>query len=106
MLLSEAWNKEANKRIEGFSPFTLKAYGLQARLLTLYFNDSNIITLNTHNLKDFLAKTGKDLKPSSLAHRIRFMKSLFRWCHDEGHIPFNPAAKIKEPKSGKISRSF
>jgi integrase/recombinase XerD len=107
LLLSEAWNTyEANKRIEGFSPYTLKAYGIQAKLLNRYFNDANIITLNTQNLKDFLSNTGKNLKPSSLAHRIRFMKSLFRWCHEEGHISLNPAAKIKEPKSGKRIPKF
>jgi integrase/recombinase XerD len=34
------------------------------------------------------------------------MKSLFRWCHEEGHIPLNPAAKIKEPKAGKRIPKF
>jgi integrase/recombinase XerD len=34
------------------------------------------------------------------------MKSLFRWCQEEGHIPLNPAAKIKEPKVGKHIPKF
>ncbi|WP_251027721.1 tyrosine-type recombinase/integrase [Bacillus sp. ISL-41] len=34
------------------------------------------------------------------------MKSLFRWCHEEGQIPFNPATKIKEPKAGKRIPKF
>ena len=34
------------------------------------------------------------------------MKSLFRWSHEEGHIPKNPAAKIKEPKTGKRIPKF
>ncbi|KOO49155.1 integrase, partial [Viridibacillus arvi] len=38
MLLSKAWEAfESVKRIEGFSPQTLKAYRLQASLLIKYF---------------------------------------------------------------------
>lgn len=40
LLLSEVWKAyEADKRIEGFSPYTIKAYGIQAKLLVLYFKD-------------------------------------------------------------------
>ncbi|ESU33401.1 hypothetical protein G3A_06430 [Bacillus sp. 17376] len=107
MLLSTAWKSyEADKRIEGFSPYTLKAYGIQAKLLIGYFNDPNIDSFDTERLKEYFATQGKDLKPSSMARRIRFMKSLFRWCHEEGHIPLNPAAKIKEPKAGKRIPKF
>lgn len=107
MLLSKAWEKyESDKRIEGFSPHTLKAYQLQATLLIRYFNDIEICTLTTEQLKCYLSKSSEQLKPSSLAHRIRFMKSLFRWSHEEGHIPKNPAAKIREPKVGKRIPKF
>ncbi|MGG1677922.1 site-specific integrase, partial [Neobacillus sp. NRS-1170] len=92
MLLSKAWETyESDKRIEGFSPQTLKAYKLQATLLIRYFKDIKLNTITTVQLKEYLAKSGGTLKPSSLAHRIRFMKSLFRWSHEEGHISKNPA---------------
>lgn len=69
MLLSQAWETyESDKRIEGFSPQTLK--------------------------------------PSSLAHRVRSMKSLLRWSYEKGHISINPAAKIKEPKVGERIPKF
>ncbi|WP_374966910.1 site-specific integrase [Lysinibacillus sp. RS5] len=68
-----------------FSLQTLKAYHLQATLLTRYFEDIDIERLTTVQLKEYLAKSNVYLKPSSLAHRIRFMKSLFRWSHEEGH---------------------
>ncbi|ALC91628.1 integrase [Bacillus sp. FJAT-18017] len=107
MLLSKAWETyEADKRIEGFSPYTLKAYGIQAKLIIKFFEDADIATLTTDLLKAYLANPSRSLKPSSLAHRIRFMKSLFRWCHEEGHISHNPAAKIKEPKVGKRIPKF
>jgi integrase/recombinase XerD len=53
LLLSNAWKTyEADKRIEGFSPYTLKAYGIQAKLLISYFEDAKITTLTTGKLKD------------------------------------------------------
>lgn len=107
MLLSKAWELyESDKRIEGFSPQTLKAYRLQSKLLIQHFNDVNIESLTTDHLKGYLAKSSAHLKPSSLAHRSRFIKSIFRWSLEEGHIPKNPAAKIKEPKQGKRIPKF
>lgn len=107
LLLSQAWETyESDKRIEGFSPQTLKAYKLQSGLLIRFFNDVQLDTITTDQLKTYLAKSSESLKPASLAHRIRFMKSLFRWSHEEGHIPKNPATKIKEPKTGKRIPKF
>ena len=107
MCYCKSWELyESDKRIEGFSPQTLKAYKLQSKLLIQHFNDVNIESLTTNQLKEYLAKSSEHLKPSSLAHRIRFIKSLFRWSHEEGHIPKNPAAKIKEPKQGKRIPKF
>jgi integrase/recombinase XerD len=102
LLVSKAWETyESDKRIEGFSPQTLKAYRLQSTLLILYFKDIQLDAITTVQLKEYLAKASETLKPTSLAHRVHFMKSLFRWSHEEGHISKNPAAKIKEPKTGK-----
>ncbi|MED1466940.1 tyrosine-type recombinase/integrase [Bacillus salipaludis] len=107
MLLSKAWDTyESDKRIEGFSPQTLKAYKLQSSLLIRYFKDIKIDAISTVQLKEYLAKSSETLKPSSLSHRIRFMKSFFRWSHEEGHVSKNPAAKIKEPKVGKRIPKF
>ena len=102
MLLSKAWSSfEADKRIEDFSPQTLKAYQVQSLLLIGYFKDVEMGLLDTNQLKEYLAISGKHLKPGSLAHRIRFMKSFFRWSHEEGYLCKNPTSKIKEPKVGK-----
>lgn len=38
------------------------------------------------------------LKATSLCHRIRFIKSLFKWVQEEDYIKINPAITIKEPK--------
>ncbi len=107
MLLSKAWELyESDKRIEGFSPQTLNAYRLKSKLLIQHFNDVDIESLSTDQLKGYLAKSSEHLEPSSLAHRIRFKKSFFSWSHEEGYLPKNPAAKIKEPKQGKRIPKF
>lgn len=102
LLLSKAWTLfEADKRIEGFSPQTLKTYRLQSFLLIGYFKDIDMELFDTNQLKEYLSISGKHLKPASLVHRIRFMKSFFRWSHEEGYLSKNPTSKIKEPKVGK-----
>jgi integrase/recombinase XerD len=61
---------------------------------------------STDKLKGYLIQAGDHLKPSSLGHRVRCIKSLFKWSHDEGFIHKNPAAKLKEPKLGKRIPKF
>lgn len=101
MILSEAWNAyESDKRLEGYSPHTLKAYRLQSQLMIRFIEDIEIEAVAFEHLKNFLAKDAERLKPSSIGHRVRFLKSLFRWAIDEGHVAKNPAAKLKEPKQG------
>ncbi|WP_227940096.1 tyrosine-type recombinase/integrase [Alkalihalobacillus deserti] len=107
MQLTKAWEAyKAEKRIEVFSPHTLNAYRLQANLLVRHFQDINPQSISTQGIKEYLASSSEGLKPSSLAHRVRFIRSFFRWLHEEGHITANPAAKIKEPKVGKRIPKF
>ncbi|BAK14700.1 integrase [Solibacillus silvestris StLB046] len=107
MLLSEAWKKyQQDKKIEGYSTLTLKTYCFQYNLLLRFFGDIDMNGFSTEKLKEYLIQSGNHLKPSSLGHRIRCVKSLFRWSHEEGYILKNPAAKLKEPKLGKRIPKF
>src|SRR5699024_12086287 len=79
MLLSEAWERyQSDKKIEGYSPLTLKMYSFQYKLLKRYLGDIKIDEFTTEKLKQYLIESGGHLKPSSLGHRIRFIKSLFK----------------------------
>jgi site-specific recombinase XerD len=107
MRLSEAWEKyQLDKKIEGYSALTLKAYCFQYTLLLKHFGDISIKDFSTDELKSYLIHSGDHLKPASLGHRVRCIRSLFKWIHDEGHISYNPAAKLKEPKIGKRIPKF
>ncbi|WP_318505929.1 site-specific tyrosine recombinase/integron integrase [Bacillus sp. T3] len=107
MLLSEAWKKyQQDKSIEGYSSLTLKTYCFQYNLLLRYFGDVDMSELTTEKLKEYLVQEGNHLKRSSLGHRVRCIKSIFKWTHEEGYISNNPAAKLKEPKLGKRIPKF
>nr|WP_315852077.1 hypothetical protein [Brevibacillus brevis] len=41
-----------------------------------------------------------------MGHRIRFIRSLFRFAFEEGHIIKNPTAKLREPKLEKRIPKF
>lgn len=80
MKMSELWLLyEADKRILGFSPYTLKAYSLQLKVLIREVGNLNIEEIALTLLKEYLARQSESLKPSSLAHRVRFIRSLFRF---------------------------
>lgn len=57
-------------------------------------------------LKEYLAEQSERLKPSSLGHRIRFGRSLFRFAFEEGYVTRNPSLKLKEPKMDKRIPKF
>ena len=71
-----------------------------------FFGDIDMNEFNTDRLKEYLIQSGEHLKPTSLGHSVRCIKSLFRWSHEEGYILKNPAAKLKELKLGKRNLSF
>jgi site-specific recombinase XerD len=107
MKLNDLWILyEADKRIWGFNPYTLKAYALQLKMLIGGIGDYEIEEVTLDLLKNYLSKQSERLKPSSLGHRIRFVRSLFRFAFEEGHISRNPALKLREPKTDKRIPKF
>ncbi|CAN7308954.1 site-specific integrase [Paenibacillus sp. LjRoot153] len=87
MNLKDLWMlHEADKRILGFSSHTLKAYSLQLKMLVLELGDLELEEISLIILKEYLARVSEKLKPSSLGHRIRFVRSLFRLAFEEGHL--------------------
>ncbi len=90
-----------------YSNYTLKGYTIQARLLAREFNNCDISDITYNQLKDYIHKQRDRLKPASIGHRIRFIHSfVFRWAVDEDYIRSNPAARIREPKLGRVIPKF
>ncbi len=98
MRLSEAADAYMGVRqTEGFSPHTLAAYALQVRLLIRDVGDRELSEVTLPMLREHLAKH-THLKSTSLAHKVRCLRSLFGWWTAEEYIARNPTLKLREPK--------
>jgi len=96
----EAWELyEKDKQLLNYSPVTLKSYKIQSRLLDEALNEPEIEEVTRDHLKEYLLKQ-THLKPQSLEHRIKFIRSFYRWATDEGYCIKNPAVTIQFPKTG------
>jgi len=101
MNLSEAWKAYVlDKKLFGYSEHTLKQYDLQLKLLIRFFGDVDISSITYSQLKEYLVSQ-THLKPSSISHRMKFIRSLYHWAQNEGHVSLNPSSKLKEPKMGE-----
>lgn len=99
MLLSEVWRLyKSDKQLEGYSPHTLDSYELQYNLFLRYKGDIPIKDIDYQMMKSYLAKDADRLKPSSIAFRMKFFRSLWRYAVDEGIVHENPASRLRDPK--------
>jgi integrase/recombinase XerD len=106
MKLRDCWDYyERDKTLLGYSKNTLRAYHFQIKRLCKHLDDVELGNVTYEQLKGYLV-TYSHLKPSSIGHRVRFIRSLFRWALDEGHISVNPATRLKEPKIGERIPKF
>lgn len=87
----------STKRQEGFSKHTLTAYRFVFQKLVTDLNDIEIEQITLHDLREHMSHY-EYLKPSSQAHKVRAIKSLFKWLCEEEYLIRNPALKFKEPK--------
>jgi site-specific recombinase XerD len=84
---------------QGRSPYTVKAFMSDVRLMTQYFQpDRTVGAILTKDLNNFLYwmenERGVPCSPKTLARRITSLKSFFRWLHQYGAILIDPAEKV------------
>jgi len=85
---------------ERYSPCTVKAYRIQLNLLARDLDDMEIDVVTLQHLREHLSHHGH-LKPSSMAHKVKSVRNLFRWLVEEEYLVRNPSLKLKEPKQGE-----
>ena len=84
---------------QGRSPYTVKAFMSDVRLMAQYFPpDRTVGAITTKDLTNFLYwmenDRGVPCSPKTLARRITSLKSFFRWLHQYGAIMVDPAEKL------------
>jgi site-specific recombinase XerD len=84
---------------QGRSPYTVKAFLSDIRLMTKFFPpDRSLGAISTNDLNNFLRwmenERGVPCSPKTLARRITSLKSFFRWLHQYGVILVDPAEKV------------
>lgn len=99
MLLSEAvamWIDQ--RRLENYSPHTLTCYAKQMGILIRHVGDVPVEAVTLEMLRGFFVARSRTLKPASVAHGVRMVRSFFNWCVEEEILVKSPARKLREPK--------
>ncbi|AKC63189.1 integrase/recombinase (XerC/CodV family) [Clostridium sporogenes] len=93
----------ASKKLDGLSLKTLKNYQYNLAIFADHLRKP-LATINTMDLRMFLAVRCKGMKATSINGQISILKSFFGWLHEEEYIPKNPAKKLKQTKEPKRVR--
>ena len=93
----KAW--EVYLKDQGSSPHTVVAFLGDLRLLVSYLPPDkklgDISLLDLNNFLDWMQnKRDVPCSPKTLARRITSLKSFFRWLHEGGALPTNPAERV------------
>lgn len=93
----------AVKKLDGLSMKTLKNYNYNLIIFGHYLRKP-LATVNTTDIRMFLAQRCSKMKATSVNGQITILKSFFGWLNDEEYIPKNPSKKIKQTKEPKRLR--
>ena len=87
----------AVKKLDGLSDKTLYNYRLVLLKFASYIHKP-ISTVNTNDIRMYLAITTKDLKSTTVGTILSTLKSFFGWLANEEIILKDPTRKLKTPK--------
>jgi len=84
---------------QGRSPYTVKAFLSDLRLMASYFAPDRVLgAITTTDLNHYFEwmqkERGVPCSPKTLARRITTTKSFFRWLHRNGVLMLDPAEKV------------
>lgn len=83
------------KKLEGLSECTLDNYSTILRVFFRYVHRApGEVTANDIRLFLYSYQKETGVKPGSLDKYREYISRFFRWCHEEGYIPTNPAKNV------------
>lgn len=106
MLLSDAIVEyTAELKRANVSPHTLRSYGVDYQQFLEYFNPpdsdpAHVEKLDPLAIREYLGHLyHRKLTATSMRRKMAALRSLFRYLHRGGVLPFNPAKLIRSPKA-------
>ncbi len=107
MKMDDLWvDYVQDKRIEGYSENTIKTYEIQKNVFNRWIGDVEVEDITIRDLKSYILNSQQKLKSSSVEHRIKFLRTFFRWLHEEEYLESNTAKRLKFPKEEKRLPKF
>jgi integrase/recombinase XerD len=81
---------------------TIDSYKYELKEYQIYFKNHNLLNINTDELKNYIRKTTKNNKTTSISHKITVIKSFYNFLLNDELISKNPCMSIKMPKKDKL----
>ncbi len=81
---------------------TIDSYKYELKEYQIYFKNHNLLNINTDELKDYIRKTTKNNKTTSISHKITVIKSFYNFLLNDELISKNPCMSLKMPKKDKL----
>jgi site-specific recombinase XerD len=88
---------EHTLRQENRTDATVRSYTESARMLAIFLDGADLLTVSTDDLRRFLADLLARRSPSTAAVRYRSLQQLYAWAVRENIIGTNPMATMRPP---------
>ena len=85
-----------------YSNNTIDSYMYELKEYQIYFKNNNLLNITTNDLKQYIQKSTKNIKTTSISHKITVIKNFYNFLLDDELIDKNPCMGLKMPKKDKL----
>lgn len=85
-----------------YSNNTIDSYMYELKEYQIYFKNNSLLNITTNDLKQYIQKSTKNIKTTSISHKITVIKSFYNFLLDDELINKNPCMSLKMPKKDKL----
>lgn len=81
---------------------TIDSYMYELKELQIYFKKLNLLTILPNQFKEYIKKVTKNIKATSISHKITVLKGFYNFLVSDSLIDKNPCMALKMPKKDKL----
>lgn len=89
------------KNEEGATPDSLRDYESVLRRMTLTIADVEPDAVTLEHLREAIDVWWSESAPATRAKVVSVFRTFWQWAEDEGHVPQNPAIRLRRPRKPK-----